>query len=917
MVAKRQSKLAIIDSHALIHRAYHALPPMSTRLGVPTNAAFGFTTMLLKMFTTLKPTHVVAAFDMKGPTFRHEMFKDYKAHRGELEDDLISQFDLVREVVRAFNIPVLEKQGFEADDIIGTVTEKINDGVKKVIITGDMDTLQLVDDDTSVFTLKRGIGDTILYNEELVHEKYGFGPEHVIDYKGLAGDSSDNIPGVAGIGDKTARELVGEYGSIEDVFKHVQEFSTRAKNRLTGHQKEAVFSRKLATIKRNVPIKFKLADAELADFDVQTVTDLFAELEFKNLATKLPKSSRGGQGSLFDKPVEDAPPPEMPANYHLVETPKDQEELRQKLGKAKLIAFDTENETLGAREHPIVGMSFAAKIGKKIEAWYVPVDRESVMEWKQLLEDPAVGKMGHNLKYDYEVLRQSDITLGPIAFDSMIASYLLHPGARQHGLDTLAVQELNHHTISITTLIGSGPTSPRLRGAGKDQKKMSEVPLDILAPYACEDADIAYQLYETFAPRIKKEGLTAVFEELELPLIPVLAEMELTGVKLDVEVMAVLHKKVAGRITRLEKQIWEAAGEEFNIRSTQQLRVVLYEKLNLPTDKISRTQSGFSTAAKELAKLRGEHKIVEMLEEYREVTKLQSTYLEPLPEMVAPDTGRIHGSFNQVVAATGRLSSQDPNLQNIPVRTELGQEIRTAFIPERGKRFVKADYSQLELRIAAHLSHDEKMIDAFRAGEDIHRATAAWVNGIEQKKVTDKQRRDAKTLNFGVLYGMGPMNFAQSSGISMEEARSFIERYKQQYEGITNLIVSTIEQAEETEFVETMMGRRRYVPEINASSPAVRAAAERAAFNFPIQGTAADILKQAMIALQAHLDKKYPDADMVLTVHDELVCEVPIKETAALAKDMKRIMEGVVTLDVPVIVDVGIGSDWSDAKPTK
>jgi len=393
--------------------------------------------------------------------------------------------------------------------------------------------------------------------------------------------------------------------------------------------------------------------------------------------------------------------------------------------------------------------------------------------------------------------------------------------------------------------------------------------------------------------------------------------MELAGVRLDIKIMAELHKKVASRITRLEKKIWAVAGGEFNIRSTKQLRAVLYEKLNLPTATISRTQSGFSTAAKELTKLRGEHEIVSMLEEYREITKLQSTYLGPLPQLVAKDTGRIHGSFNQVVAATGRLSSQDPNLQNIPARTSLGQEIRAAFIPARGKRFVMADYSQLELRITAHLSGDEKMTNAFLANEDIHRATAAWVHGIDQGDVTDKQRSAAKTLNFGVLYGMGPMNFAQASGISVEEARSFIERYKEQYVGITGLIQATINQAEVTGFVETMFGRRRYVPDLMASSPAVRAAAERAAFNFPIQGTEADILKRAMIALQNHIEQEYPDADMVLTVHDELVCEVPIKEADALAADMKRIMESAATLDVPLIVDVAIGTNWRDAKPVK
>lgn len=915
MTAKRQAKLAIIDSHALIHRAYHALPPMSTRQGQPTNAAFGFTTMLLKMFATLKPTHVVAAFDVKGPTFRHKLYKEYKGTRAEADDNLVAQFSVVRNIVEAFNIPAISKTGFEADDIIGTLVTKIDAGVKKIIVTGDMDTLQLVDDDTSVFTLKRGISDTILYNEALVHEKYGFGPEHVIDYKGLAGDASDNIPGVAGIGDKTARELIGKYGSIEKIYEHLDELSTRAKTRLLGHKKDAVFSRQLATIKRTVPITFALADAELSDFDIATVSKLFEELEFRSLLTKLPKSTRTPQQpSLFSgSPVnKDGTPASseavvMPTNYHLVTNHDEQIKLQQRLLQEPIIAFDTENDRLGARNYPIVGMSFAVRQGKQIEAWYVPVDRESVKLWQELLESPTVGKIGHNLKYDYEVLRQSDITLGPIAFDSMIASYLLHPGARQHNLDTLAIQELGHHNISITSLIGTG----------KEQRAMSAVPLPAVAVYACEDADITYQLYETFAPRIKAESLTRVLEELELPLIPVLADIELTGIRLDVAALVKLSQRVAKRIIVLQKKIWQAAGSEFNINSTQQMREVLYAKLKLPTVGIARTQSGFSTAARELAKLHGMHPIISLLAEYREVTKLQSTYIEPLPQLIDPHTKRIHGSFNQVVAATGRLSSQDPNLQNIPVRTDLGQEIRAAFVAETGKQFVKADYSQLELRIAAHLSHDAKMIDAFRAGEDIHRATAAWVHGVAAGEVTDQQRRAAKALNFGVLYGMGAGSFAQTADISLEEARSFIERYKDQYQGITALIIETIGQAESVGFVETMFGRRRYVPEINANSPAVRAAAERAAFNFPIQGTAADILKKAMIALQLHIQDTYERTHMVLTVHDELVCEVPTDRALSLAHDMQKIMAGVVTLDVPLNVDVAIGSNWRDATPVE
>ena len=908
MASRKKPKVALIDAHALIHRAYHALPPMSTKQGQPTNAAFGFTTMLLKMLTTVKPTHVVAAFDVKGKTFRHEQFAEYKAHRKALDDDLVVQFNTVREVVRAFNIPIIEKKGFEADDIIGTLTEQLTGTTETVIVTGDADTFQLIDDDTSVFTLQRGVTDTISYDAEKVREKYGFGPELVVDYKGLAGDSSDNIPGVEGVGDKTAKELIRKYGSIEQIYEYLEELPTRAKNRLTGHKKDALFSRKLATIKRNVPLQFALADAELADYDVEAVQALLERLEFRSLLQKLPKSSRGAtkQLSLLGGAEKQKKLPAMPRRYHLVDSPEEVKALQARLAKEKVIAFDTETDGLGGRTAPIVGMSFAIEGSKAGEpdAWYVPVDTESVKEWQGLLENRKAGKVGHNIKYDAEVLGQSGITLGPIVFDTMVASYLLDPGSRQHKLDTLALTELGHRMIPITDLIGTG----------KEQTTVKAVPLRDLAHYACEDADITWQLYKVLEKRIAKEDLQRVLEEIEMPLIPILVALETTGVAVDVALLGELQKKVARRLQTLVKKIHAAAGTVFNINSTQQLRAVLYETLRLPTEGIARTQSGYSTAASELEKLRGEHEIIPLLEEYRELAKLQNTYIETLPELVDEQTGRIYAEFNQVVAATGRISSQNPNLQNIPVRTELGQEIRSAFVAPRGRRLVKADYSQIELRIAAHISQDEKMLAAFAAGEDIHAATAAAIHGVAVGDVTAGQRRDAKTLNFGVLYGMGPGKFAAETGVSMEEGRSFIERYREEYAGITALIDETVRQAEEQGYVETLFGRKRYVPEIKARNQRMRAQAERIAFNHPMQGTASDILKKAMIVLQAVIEKQYPDSQMVLTVHDELVCEVPAEHAEEFASVIKKTMEGVATLDVPLEVDVAVGKNWRDVK---
>ncbi|MEX0649598.1 MAG: DNA polymerase I [Candidatus Andersenbacteria bacterium] len=907
-MSKRQ-KLALIDANALIHRAYHALPPMSTSDGTPTNAVYGFTTMLLKMFATIKPTHIVAAFDVKGPTFRKEAYAKYKAHRKATPDDLVEQFALVKEVLKAFNIPMIEKQGFEADDVIGTLVEEVNGNVQKIIVTGDMDTLQLIDDDTSVFTLKRGLTDTVLYDARMVQEKFGFSPEYVVDYKGLRGDPSDNIPGVAGVGDKTARELIIQFGSIEEVYKHLDEVSPRVKSRLEGGKKEALLSKELATIRRDVPIQFSLADAEAEDFNPEAVRDVFVKMNFNSLLNRLPSGASSIQPTLFTNNSNAlATNANLPEHYYLVQSAKGKKDLQVLLRKQTLIAFDTETDQLGPRQHPILGMSFAIRDDKKnITAWYVPVTPAELEEWRDILESPKIKKTGHNLKYDYEVLLQTGILMEGIEFDSMIAAYLLNPGARQFGMDALAIQELSYHPIPLTDLIGSGA----------QQKRLSEVSVPELARYACEDADISLQLYETFAPRIEKEGLKRVFVELELPLIPILARIENNGISVDTTILSKLNIKVTHRLQQLEKSIWKEAGEEFNINSTQQLRVILFERLQLPTDDIKRTQTGYSTAASELEKLHGKHPIIILLEEYRELSKLKNTYIDTLPTLVDPETSRIYASFNQTVAATGRLSSSDPNLQNIPVRTEMGQEIRKAFVAEKGNVLVKADYSQIELRLAAHMSRDEKMMGVFRAGKDIHSATAAWVYGIDIDSVTSSQRREAKTLNFGVLYGMGPQSFARAAGISVEEARSFIGRYRKQYAGLAGYIEETIEFAREHEEVSTLFGRKRYLPEIHSRAPAIAAQAERMAFNFPLQGTAADLLKKAMIELHNFIQHKYPDARMVLTVHDELVCEVSKEDAQEFAQEMKHIMEQVITLDVPIVVDVALGGNWQDVEELK
>lgn len=901
-MAKRQ-KLAIIDAHALIHRAYHALPPMSTPDGVPIHAVYGFTTMLIKMIATLKPTHVIAAFDMKGPTFRHEEYADYKAHRKVAADDLVVQFDIVRDVVRAFSIPIVEKKGFEADDLIGTIVRTLSDQIPIVVVTGDMDALQLVSDRTSVFTLKRGISDTVLYTPELVREKYGFEPKYIPDYKGLAGDPSDNIKGVAGIGAKTAQHLVSTYGALESIVDHIQDFSPRIQKLISGHEDDAFFSRKLATIDQNVPADISLDDALFVEYDEKIVRELFQKLGFRSLVSRLPKSQNGFQPTLQTKEGEKVL---LPDGYFVAVSREEQLDLQKTLKNAKIVSFDTETDGLGGRTSPIIGMSFSVRNASgDIQAWYVPTSPEDVLVWKEFLEDEQIDKTGHNLKYDAEVLLQSGVTLRGIRFDSMLASYLLSPGSRSHGLDDLAQEKLGYTPIPITDLIGTGKT----------QKRMSEVPLMELARYAAEDADVALRLMEKIEGELRDEKLEAILREIELPLISVLAHMETIGVAVDAQKLATLSKKVVQRISKLEKQICSIAGKEFNVASPKQLKEILFDTLRLPTVGIKKTQSGYSTAASELEKLKDAHPIVPLLFEFRELSKLQSTYLDALPRLADPITGRIYASFNQVVAATGRLSSSNPNLQNIPVRTDLGREIRQAFVAKKGCVFVKADYSQLELRIAAHIAQDEKLLAAFRSGQDIHRATAATVFNVSLDDVTDHMRRQAKTLNFGVLYGMGAQSFAQASGVSVEEARAFIDRYKNQYKGIEALIERVVLFAQTNGYVETMLGRKRYVPELHSKNPAIRASAERMAFNFPIQGTEADILKKAMISIFEMIGRQYKTSSMVLTVHDELVCEVPEEESAQFAQDMKNRMESVLSLDAPLVADIGIGKNWNDIQP--
>ncbi|OGY82952.1 MAG: DNA polymerase I [Candidatus Kerfeldbacteria bacterium RIFCSPHIGHO2_12_FULL_48_17] len=930
-MAKRKEKFVIIDGHALIHRAFHALPPLTTKKGEIVNAIYGFTSILLKVVKELRPEYLVVTFDAPGGTFRHEEYKEYKATRKKQADELYEQIPKVVDMVRAFGIPTFEQRGVEADDLIGTLKTRVIENtpdVDVVIVTGDMDTLQLVDHRTTVQTMKTGVKELQVYDEAAVRARYGgLRPAQMIDYKALRGDPSDNIPGVRGIGEKGAIHLLVKYGDLAGVYKHLDELPAGLADKLREHKKDADMSRWLATIKLDVPVKLVLSEARFADIPRDAVVKLFQRYEFKSLLAQLLSVTGSGQSSLFatggDRAVAqkrtDAAPSAGDAvggggagpaavgkkhsgtkpkqNYILVDTADKLKDFTVKLKQQKIFAVDTETTGLNPFEATLLGMSFAWKSG---QAYYVLA--EFAPQLKSMLENPAVKKVGHNIKFDMESLRSADINMQGIFFDTMIASYLLNPGSRAHGLDRVVFTEIGYEMMPITDLIGKG----------KKQLTLDQVAASKVAWYAAEDADYTWQLYTLLAPQLKAKHVDRVMEDIDMPLVPVLADMERYGVKIDSAFLQDMSKTFARKITQIEKKIYSHAGKEFNIASPLQLKEILFERLKLPTHGISKTKTGYSTGADELEKLRTAHPIIPLISQYREYTKLKSTYIDALPLLVSKKTGRLHTSFNQTIAATGRLSSTDPNLQNIPIRTELGRAIRQAFVAERGFTLVAADYSQIELRIVASLAGDKEMLATFKRGEDIHTATAAYVHGLKPAEVTKDQRRAAKAVNFGILYGMGAYGIARDAGISREEAAEFLERYLSLYSGVKKYLDRTLEEGRKRGYTETVFGRRRYLPELNSGMRQVRAAAERMAVNMPVQGTEADIVKLAMIAVAKWLARDYTakQVRMLLQVHDELVFEVETALVPKFAAALKKIMEGVYKLKCPMVVDLHAGKNW-------
>jgi len=942
MSKAKKIRLILIDGNSLLHRGFHALPPtITTREGMPINAVFGFTSILLKALSELKPTYVAVAWDYPAPTFRHKFYKPYKATRQKAPDELYAQVPIVKQVIAALNIPLFEKKNFEADDLLGTLSEqakKFKD-LEVILVTGDLDALQLVDKKVKVYGTRKGISDTVVYDLAGVDKRYGLTPKQFLDYKALRGDPSDNIPGVAGVGEKTAIKLLQAFGSLDELYHRLHEtvelkgdkfeqkkvkVAGKLFEKLRDQEKQAYLSKKLATIKRDVPIKFKLADASLVDYDRDKVVKLFAKLQFKSLLKRLPgaselagkvpaevlardKNADQDKEKLFEARIAK----KLANDYHLVDNLTKLRNMISVLSNAGEFAVDTETSNLGPMGCELVGLSLCAKAG---QAYYVPLAHEKKLGktcsrkgalkiLKPLLENTKIKKIGHNIKYDLVVLKNYGVDIKPLSFDSMVVSYLLDPGRRQNSLDALAFNLFGYEMMPMGACIGSG----------RKQCSFAQVDLARATFYAAEDADYTWRIKPPLWNELKKiQATTKIWTDLELPLIRILAEMEFRGVKIDATFLGRLARQYSAKVRQLKKQIYKLAGGEFNISSPKQLQEILFEKLHLSTEGIKRTKTGYSTAASELEKMRGKSPMVDKISEYRELTKLISTYLDALPNLIVSDTGRVHTSFNQTITATGRLSSSDPNLQNIPVRTKIGKEIRKAFVASPGAVLISLDYSQIELRIAAHFSKDPALRSAFKSGKDIHLATAARVLHKKIASVTTAERNAAKMMNFGVIYGLSAFGLARRSGMSRTAAGEFIDTYFSSYKVLKEYLDKVVEQAGKKGYVETLFGRRRYLPNLASSNWQVRAAAERAAVNHPFQGTNADIIKKAMIEIR---EKMPQTSDMlIMQVHDELIFEVPKKEAANIASGAKKIMENVVKLRVPIKVDVKMGTNWGQLK---
>ena len=921
-------KLFLLDAYALIYRAYYAFiknPRINTK-GLNTSAILGFVNTLEEVLTKEQPTHIGVAFDPSGPTFRHEAYEAYKAQREATPEDIRTAVPYIKEILKAYRIPILEKEGFEADDVIGTLATKADkQGINTYMMTPDKDYAQLVTEHVKMFRPKFGDKEFEVLGVAEVCAKYDLeSPHQVIDMLGLMGDASDNIPGCPGVGEKTAVKLIQQFGSIDGLLNGVDQLKGALKKKVEENRESIIFSRFLATIKTDVPIDLDLELLEQKEPDTEKLQALFEELEFRTLMerkfrkeTVIPTKNTPIQGSLFDDPVDNQPTlfsvptlhsyNEKEVDYRLVQTNEEIESLIQILSSAKTFCFDTETTGTDALCAKMVGMSFCVE---EKQAFYVPVsptdDEEALRilcRFKPIFENTETIKIGQNIKYDITILRNYDIEVKGNLFDTMVAHYVLQPHL-QHGMDYMAEQYLNYHTIHIEELIGA---------RGKNQLNMSELSPTEVYIYACEDADITLRLKNVLEAQLKEEGALDLFTNIEMPLVEVLCQMERNGVCIDTQALAETSRLYTAEMLKLEQEIYALAGGEFNIASPKQVGEILFEKLRI-VEKAKKTKTGqYVTSEEVLENLRTKHPIVEKILEHRGYKKLLSTYIDSLPKLVNPQTGHIHTSFNQTVTTTGRLSSSNPNLQNIPVRNAEGKEIRKAFIPDKGCEFFSADYSQIELRIMAHLSGDENMIEAFREGHDIHAATASKVYKKPISEVTKEERSKAKTANFGIIYGISVFGLAERMGVSRNEAKELIDGYFQTYPKVKEYMNQSIEFAREKGYTETLFHRRSFLPDINSRNAIVRGYAERNAINSPIQGTAADIIKIAMARIHRRFVTEQIQSKMILQVHDELNFSVKPEERNLVQRIVIEEMERATQLRVPLQADCGWGKNWLEA----
>jgi DNA polymerase-1 len=923
--------LYLLDGHAIAYRAYFALTSGSSTYwtnskGEPTAGVYGFANRLMRMFEQEEPDYVAVSFDT-GRTFRHEMFADYKGTRAKMPDDLKVQIERIRQMVDCFNIPRIEIDNYEADDVIGSLARWANQekGLAVKIITGDRDMLQLVTNTVVVSLPDRKSGQDQDYFPEDVVKRMGVRPDQIVDYKALVGDVSDNIPGVRGIGEKTAIELLNKYETLDNVFAHLDEIKGRAYKPLSEGHDSAYMSQDLARIRTDLPVLLDLEQAEPIKFDPAAVERLFEELEFRTLTQRLKKMNArlqpslqgrtGIQTSLFPEEEKPKSADEIPQDASFVTViVNDAQTLNacvNELKDAKRIAFDTETSGLDPMLSDLVGISLAADPAK---GYYIPVGHEKGTQLKldeikkallPILTDPKMEKVAHNAKFDLVVLQQSGFDVTLITFDTMIAEWLVNPTSRSLGLKAQASERLGVQMTQIEELIGKG----------KNQISMAAVPIEQAAPYAAADAVMTLRLVKSMSEDLRTHGAEKLYRDLENPLIPILARMEEAGILLDDALFETFSRELKSDVDRLTKQAYQLAGEEFNLNSTQQLSDVLFQKLALePPDRSKKTSSGkYSTSADVLESMRGMHPLVDTILEYRELSKLQSTYVDALPSQVNPKTGRVHTTFNQTGTVTGRIASQNPNLQNIPIRTELGRRVRQGFIAAPGHKLLAVDYSQIELRIVAHMAQDEAMMKAFHEGQDIHAATAAAIEDVPLSAVTKQQRRHAKAINFGLIYGMSPFGLTRTTDLTLAEAENFVREYFREFPGVKKWLDNTRLEASRQGYVETLLGRRRYFPALAAGTNyTIRQREEREAINAPVQGTAADIIKLAMIRLPEALKKAGLKTRMILQVHDELIFEVPEDELDKATKVVKEVMESALELSVPLVTEARIGDNWGE-----